>query len=375
MQPIATRRTLLVLIAINALTYLFVGWAVPSARDYRAFYFGGETARRAPSQLYDLDYQLKTQQDEFADRAKFLPFFHPPHELLLFAPLSKLPYTASLNAWRILSVLFLVLSGVLIAKSIGAEIIDVTMLVAAVYAVPMCVLLGQDSLLLLLLICGCFYLLRRNLDLAAGLVLALALFKPQVPVILALALLASGRAKFFAWFAAFGSALAAASIPIVGWSAVHKITAMAKIAEGGLGVSAMPSIRGLIALVAGDHRWVSIAVLIIALAGFVPAWRKSRSLEFTVASSICVASAFPLYVYAYDLVVLAVPLALLARHFQRKDLPILAALTSAPLSQIVYFGHAAALLALPTLALAYTTFRLRGSAASSEETLQLKPMS
>jgi hypothetical protein len=54
--------------------------------------------------------------------------------------------------------------------------------------------------------------------------------------------------------------------------------------------------------------------------------------------------------FAVDLVMLAVPLALPASHLQRKDLPMLAVLTSAPLSQIVYFAHAAALLALPTLA-------------------------
>jgi hypothetical protein len=54
----------------------------------------------------------------------------------------------------------------------------------------------------LLLVCGCFYLLRKDLDLAAALVLALALFKPQLPIILALALFAIGRVKFFVWFAA-----------------------------------------------------------------------------------------------------------------------------------------------------------------------------
>jgi Glycosyltransferase family 87 len=239
-----------------------------------------------------------------------------------------------------------------LTKSIGADITYTTLLVSATYAVPMCLLLGQDSMLLLLLVCSSFYLLRKDLDLLAAFVLAIALFKPQLPVILALAIMASGRAKFFVSFVAFGSALSVASMAFVGRNGIIQLVHAQRIAEG-IGVSQMPTLRGLIAFAAGDHRWLSIAILAVTILAMWPRWRKSRSLEFAFASAVCVASALPLYIYSYDLVVLAIPLAVTTKNWKKSDTPVIAALTSGPLSQIVYFLHAAWLLLFPTLALGW----------------------
>jgi hypothetical protein len=356
-ETIASRKTLLTLIAINALVCVYLVSIMPRGIDFRAFYFAGEKIRSGPKNIYDVERQRREQRAEFNDEA-FAPFFHPPHELLLFAPLSKIPYTWSLNVWRVFSVMCLVLSGIVLAKANGAGKLDSLMLVAAMHAVPMCLAVGQDSLLLLLLLSGCFYLLKVNRDIPAALLLALALFKPQLPVVLALAVLAVGRKKFFGWFATFGIALTAGSMIYVGWTGVRQIIATQRIGEtGGFGIATMVNLRGLIGLFAGDHRWICLTVLAATVAVMAPVWWRSRSLEFAVASSVCIALALSVYIYDYDLAVLAIPLAIVANSLRRSDTPILASITSAPFLVMIQAAHLNALLFLPTIALGYLTLR------------------
>lgn len=57
--------------------------------------------------------------------------------------------------------------------------------------------------------------------------------------------------------------------------------------------------------------------------------------------------------------VLAIPLAVMTKNWKKSDTPVVAALTSGPLSQIVYFFHAAWLLLFPTLALGWMIYSAR----------------
>jgi hypothetical protein len=356
---IASRKTLLILIGINALVYLALVRDKPArvVGDFRVFYVAGEIAQRTPSRLYDLAYQRQVELAEFPD-THFSPYFHPPHELLLFVPLSRLPFVVSFNTWRLLSVLSLALSGILIGKIAGLNPLSTILLVSAMYPVVWCLFLGQDSLLLLLLVCACFCLLREEATMWAALVLSLALFKPQIPAVVALAALAIGRKRFFAWFAAFGAALSAASIAFAGRDGVRQIMAAEKMGESHLGVAAMPSVRGTIAFFAGDHPRLAAIALAGALVAMFALWRRYRSLDFAVSSAICVASAFTPYIFAYDLVLLVIPLALIAQKPQKHDGAVGALLTSGLLLLFLMFFKVTFLLVIPTLALGVTTFRL-----------------
>lgn len=370
---IASRRTLLALIAINTLFFVYSVITQQPSIDFRAFYFAGETVRRAPASTYDLKYQLDGEMAEFKDMAEidgevhYLPFFHPPHELLVFAPLSKLPYAAALNVWRLFGLVCLVLSGLMLAKTVGADVVDTVLLTAAVYPVLLCLTIGQDSLLSLLLLCGCFYLLKRDQNVWAAAVLAVALFKPQLPVVFALAMLAIGKKRFFAWFAVFGFALAAASMAYVRWTGIIFMMAGSRLGEMGQnGVASMPTVRGMLAFAGYDSRWLAIAILAAAIVGMFPVWRRSRSPEYVAASSICLGSALAIYCYPYDLVVLAIPLVIVLNAsklvvFPTRILtPTIAAITSGPLGLLAYRAKMPFLLLLPTVALGYLTARLRG---------------
>ena len=357
---IASRKTLLILLTINGAIFLYLLRAdVQNEIDFKAFYSGGGIARQTRDHIYDLHYQLRWYQSEF-NTVKFGPFFHPPHELLLFLPLSKLPYPAALIVWRILSLACLLLSGVLLARVIGGNILDTVLLVAAIYTVPMCLAMGQDSLLLLLFVCTCFYMLRKDWDIASAIVLALALFKPQLPMVLAVAALAAGKRRFFAWFAVFGSVLAAGSMIYVGWTGVSQMIQALQIGvTGSFGVATMPNVRGLVAFAFRDSRWFALAMLTGSILAMIPVWRRARSLEFAIASATCLASAMAFYIYPYDLVVLAVPLVLTSRHPRQRDVAVAALVTSGPLWVFAYLVGAPCLMLFPTLALGWTTFKLK----------------
>lgn len=356
---IANRKTLLILIAINTLVYLVYVRDTPGrvVGDFRVFYVAGQIADRAPSRIYDLSYQRQVELSEFPE-AHFSPYFHPPHELLLFLPLSKLPYVLSLNTWRLFGLLCLSLSGIFIGKVAGLDPLNTTLLAWSMSPVLLCLFLGQDSFLLLLLVSECFYLLRKEKNVAAALVLSLGLFKPQVPVVVALAGLAVGKRKFFGWFTGFAAVLTSASLVFTGREGVQQIIAAEKMGESHLGVAAMPSVRGTIAFLAGDHPWISWIALAGALIAMFGMWRRSQSLDFAVGSAICVASAFTPYLFAYDLVLLAIPLALIAQKPHKHDGAIGALLTSGLLLLILMLLKATFLLVIPTLALGFMTFRL-----------------
>lgn len=360
---IANRKTLLILIAINALLSLIFVRGTPGrvVGDFRVFYVAGEIAQRTPSHLYDLAYQRQVELAQFPE-THFSPYFHPPHELLLFLPLSKLPFVVSSIVWRFFGLLCLALSGVLIGKAIGLNQLNTTLLASSMYPVGWGLFLGQDSLLLLLLVSASFYFLRKEENVAAALVLALALFKPQIPAVIALAALAIGRKKFFAWFATFGAALMSAFFACLGRDGLHHITLAEKMGESFLGVSAMPSVRGVIAFLAGDHPWMAVIMLAGTLMAMFAIWRGSHSLEFAVSSAICVGCAFSPYIFAYDLVLLAIPLALIAQRPKKHDGAIGALLTSGLLLLMLMLLKATSLLVIPTLVLGVLTFRLASPA-------------
>jgi hypothetical protein len=354
---IASRKTLLVLISINALAWFYYSTLLRARRlDFQAFYCAGEAARQAPDHIYDLDYQRSREQSHFGDDVWFLAFFHPPHELVVFAPFSLLPYAASLAAWRVFSLLCLVGSGLLLGRALCVNRVTAVLFVSAMAQVGVCLVLGQDSLLLLVLMCGCFNLLKKERDVAAAFVLSMALFKPQLPVILAIALLAFGKKKFFAWFAGTGAVLAAASLWFVGRDGLQQMLQGEKLAE--IYVFLMPTVRGLTAFVFADYPRLAFTVLAVAVVAMFSVWRRSHSLEFAVGSAICLGCAFAPYLHMYDHVVLAIPLALIAQKPQKNDALIGAILTSGSVLLLLIIFHAMALPVIPTLALGVMTFRL-----------------
>lgn len=356
----------IILTVVNLIAFWVYIQTPPLHSDYGAFYLAGQTAREAPTRIYDFQYQVTQQIQAFNN---FVPFFHPPQELLLFAPFSKLPFLRSFHAWQIFSLLCLVASGLLLGKAIGTKPVIAVAIVAAIFPIGICLELGQDSLLLLLVTSGCFYLLRKDADIAAGLVLSLALFKPQLPLILAIALLAFGRTKFAAAFSVAAAALTAGSIAYMGRAGVRGFLFCTKVGGDFLPIFRMPTMRGIIALILGDHQRLALVLLTAVVAIFWHWWRRSRLLEFVFATAICVYCFAAPHLFAHDLAVLAVPVMLVSNLSRRpKDPLLLIAFFSAPLFIILYYFDLSALITIPTICLCVACFRLNHGSPTIEDT-------
>ena len=355
----------ILLAVVNLIAFWVYIQTPPLHSDYGAFYIAGQTARTAPAKIYDIQFQAAQQIQAFNN---FVPFFHPPQELLLLAPLSMLPFMRSFHVWQIFSLLCLFAAGLLLGKASGTKPMIAVAIVAAIFPIGICLELGQDSLLLLLITSWCFYLLRKDADIAAGVVLSLALFKPQLPLILAIALLAFGRTKFAASFSVAAAALTAGSIAYMGRVGVRDFFFCAKVGGDFLPIFRMPTMRGMIAGVAGDHQGLALAMLIAVVAIFWHRWRRSHSLDFVFATAICVYCFAAPHLFAHDLAVLAVPLMLVSNLVRRpKDALLLIAFFSAPLFIIFYHFNLSALMAIPTICLCVACFRLNHSSPTIAE--------
>jgi hypothetical protein len=167
--------------------------------DFTQFYCAAQMVRRGlGSSLYNLRTQL-----EFQSRVVPVQVFynHPPFEALLFVPFTYVPYRAAYMLWTITSLGLLIIAVLLIQARTGltSSILRFTKvradvgLVTAVFLTfapaTTCLLLGQDSMLMLVIYSLAFVLLKRGSDFLAGCVLACGLFKFQLILPFALILL------------------------------------------------------------------------------------------------------------------------------------------------------------------------------------------
>jgi hypothetical protein len=173
-------------------------------------------------QLYDSDVQ-RQYQARYAGRIGTL-YTHPPFEAVLYLAVAWLPLTRAYLLWSLLSMAFLAAG---VHHLAGQALLPWdwrVLLVASLTFVPVlvCLLQGQDSLLLLMLVVLAFTALRRDRAFAAGCWLGLGLFKFQLvlPLLLVLVLTQgrgarNGLAKGLSLTVL---ALAALSVAISGWS-------------------------------------------------------------------------------------------------------------------------------------------------------------
>jgi len=295
--------------------------------DYRAFYNAGHIAVSAPSQVFN-----RSVQDA---QPEAMPFYHLPHELLIFAPLSLLPYSASLLLWRAMSIGFLVAGVYLIRGKLSTA--------AALFAVPFCLFEGQDSCLLFFLIAASLYFLERD-EIAAGALLALATFKPQIPFVIALAMLIIGRKALAAAFVATSSLIGALSFVIIGSNGIAGYLDIIRFTDPHETPSKMLSIRGLIALSGYDLKALTIGLSVLLLIAAVPLWKR-LPVNQVFASAILVGSLTAFHFHAYDLVLFLIPLAMTV---SKKEVLVL---SLSPFMLILAPFGLTSLLAIPTLSM------------------------
>ncbi|HEX5234461.1 MAG TPA: glycosyltransferase family 87 protein [Silvibacterium sp.] len=182
--------------------------------DFRSFYTAGYLARTAPSKLYDLTLQEQLQDALVSQRKNVLAFYHPSYETLLYAPFSMLSYRSAYLTFIAFNMLLL-LAAIFAARPLfpaSPTWLKSRPWLAFFLYLPAyaAIVMGQDSILLLLLCCIALQQLESGNDLSAGCLIALALFKFQIITPIA-ALIAIRRG----WRFASGFLLSSAGVALL----------------------------------------------------------------------------------------------------------------------------------------------------------------
>src|SRR5574341_354116 len=194
-------------LALIAVYYavLFLGFKEPvlhGASAFSSFYAAGAVVRSGQGErVYDRAVQKKAQEAFVTDlkfRASPLLYGHAPFELLLFLPLACLPYPAAFGVWFGCN-LILLLSVPFVARfclpGIHGRIPAILLVFGFFFPATLALIQGQDSVLMLFLFTLFYAALQRGDDRTAGLCLALAAFKPQLLLVVLLAMAWQRRGK------------------------------------------------------------------------------------------------------------------------------------------------------------------------------------
>lgn len=288
-------------------------------QDFPIYYMAGRLVREGRGAvLYDGNVQYKSQL-EFAlipQPEDLKPFNHPAFEALLFVPFTFLPFWQAYLAWTALS-LTMLLAAVLLLKRLPRirELPPALLGLASVAFFPvfMGLLMGQDTVLLLLLFTLALTCLYRGSDVAAGVCLAGGLFRPHM-VLPMLLLLAARRWRILFGFLPTAMVLAGISVAILGWggpAAYVRFVLQGEHPHTGFLPRHLPTLRGLISVLPGikDSHWLAgILILVSSLVVLAVAMFRIHKGQDSVGHSFCLAGVTTLLVsfhaFSYDLTML-----------------------------------------------------------------------
>jgi hypothetical protein len=388
-------KTLILLVFVSCLAAFAAARLSDSLRgtDFPDFYCAARMlAEGQGHQLYSAAIQ-RQYQAHYAGRVGTL-YIHPPFEAALYLAVAWLPLRRAYLLWSLLSIVFLAAGLRHLAKQ-GLLPWDWRLgLAASLTFVPvlLCVVQGQDSLLLILLVILAFTALRRNHAFAAGCWLALGLFKFQLilPLVLVLALTQSksARGALVKGFSLVALGLAGLSLAVSGWRvfAVYPkfLTDLPRQQFAGIIPRAMANFRGVADLF--FHRdqspWAIAFVSIVSAAALIKTfmgWKYTRyssnpelsrnpdlsgssqhQFDRAFANTVLFAMLVSYHLNPHDLSLLLLPMILLLRDppvtalansSRRWIIALSAILFLPPLHLLALQAHAYALVSIPLIAL------------------------
>jgi hypothetical protein len=246
-----------------------------------------------------------------------LPWNYPPTFLLAAAALALLPYLAAQVIW-----LFSTFPAyVAMVRAIIGHRVGVLFACAYPGILPN-VMAGQNGFLTAALLGGCLATMQRR-PLVAGCLLGLLAFKPHLGILFPLVLIAGSLWRVMAAAVATVAVLVGASVLAFGvnaWEAFAgalPVVSQTTLSEGGQGdFGRMQTMFTLVRWLGGAESlaWALQIFLIILIAVLLSLmWRSRICFELKAAGLATGALLATPYLFLYDLVVLAVPMAFLLR--------------------------------------------------------------
>jgi hypothetical protein len=288
--------------------------------------------------LYDRHEQWRLQQ-EFVPNVDIrqgpMPFIRPPFEALIFLPLTYFSYPVALAIWSLAKVVFLWLTARVLPRPHPFTRIYPSWLEAVLclgfFPVFLDLFQGQDAILLLLIVAAALNRLQSEKDVAAGLILALGLFKFHLVVPIAVILWLAGRARILAGFLPGTAALVALACLISGAGVlsaypVYLLNLNRVTGAGFVTAQSMPNLRGLLtaflgrAPYPGPIHWLLLPAAVAAIVLTARLWRPlvntgfpGLALGYCLALLVAILTSY--YAYSYDMTLLIIPLLLLSGGF------------------------------------------------------------
>jgi hypothetical protein len=300
--------------------------------DFAIYYCAGSMVRQGLGhQLYDTATQFRVQREfapEVSIRQGPLPYNHPPFEALLFLPFTYIPYPQAFVLWDLTNLAMLAALPFLLRPhlpKLRKYSWPLWVLVSLAFSpIFFALLQGQDSILLLFLYALAFVCLRKNNSAAAGVWLALGLFKFHLvlPFVILL-LVQKKRRKILYGFVPAAATLALISLASVGGEALRAYPHYVLYLESNLPQSAivpsdMPNLRGILYLFMPSNPYFGAALLASsAIVILFAAWGlrgngnlRLLNLKFSLAVVATVLVSY--HALRHDLSILVLPVFLLA---------------------------------------------------------------
>ncbi len=355
LDPARVRGYLLILAAINIAT---LAWLIGTSQggidrngfllgtDFLSFWAASNLLLHGGS-VYDVAAHLAQQREMYAGQSGYTAFFYPPPFLLLCWPIAVFGYFPALVIW-------LAATGAAYWIAVRAWLGRLPWYAFAAFPpVWYTITHGQTAFLSAALLGGACWLIAGKRSFLGGVLLGLAVFKPQFGLLFPLVLIASRQ-----WRALAGAGFSAVSLSLLAtlafgpqiwgeWLGVMH-TAQTALDSGVIGFAKLQSPLAAARLLGAAPEVANVVQFCVTFSVATVlthrAWRYGFTLELAAALLVGALLATP-FVLDYDLALLAFPLALLA---SRPTLPWERIATGAGFVVVAIARPMAALTAIPT---------------------------
>ena len=355
------------LVAVNLLGFIaFLHPALSGHADFRAYYSAGYLIRAGHrTQIYDYTVEQSVQSSLISNEQLALPFIHPAYEALLFVPFSLSGYRAAYLQFLALNIGLMYCTYRLLRQDSIRGTPDsnrlLPLLLGGFLPVSIALMQGQDSLLLLALLCAVQAALTSGSELAAGAILGLGLFRFQIAFPIACVYFVWRKWRVIGGFLLSAAAVTGLSIGITGLRGTRMYLQLLRSVGSGADrfvpqvVSMMPNLRGLVeTLVGGSLRHSTQTWLIAVLSVAVFIWCELRTKGFANAVTLGVLVSY--HALPHDLSLLMLPISFACARlvrgnsdYPRVDLAVVGLLVCAP-TALLFFGSSFYVLAIVLVA-------------------------
>jgi arabinofuranan 3-O-arabinosyltransferase len=299
-----------------------------------------------PAQAWDWDIQRPIEIAQLGqDFLGYFAWHYPPPFLFVASLLARLPYGAAFMSWVFISLIpYLVVVRAIVGRPFG------WMLALAAPMVLNNALVGQNGFFTAALIGGTLYLMPVR-PVLAGICLGLLSYKPQYGLLFPLVLIAASQ-----WTVFFSAAVVTVLMAVVSWLAFGTeswqaffhwmpMFSQAFLTEGKATWWKLQSLFSLVRFLGGTEQlawifqWILTATVAVVLAVM---WRSRVSYSLKAAALGTGTLLITPYLFMYDMMVLAIPVAFLVRiglrsGFRRYELPALGC-AAALIFSFIMFG-------------------------------------